>query len=303
MNKNYKRNDTLDETQNRYSDTELLHTHPYDPALLETVRNDFLKPRTCRQFLDWLDSHPHYDVVAEASSQYLRGTRREDCFWQCAQIDADWNTINKNIKTYVEKKNLDTEFETDYTEEWRISHMDKQKDHVPFRHNSELDNQHKHGFNKQYQLIEVTLSDAFPEIMEIEKLFQFHWAKTDINYQPTSGQFPRHVDFLTTGFKRAVEFDRSIANTPYDPITKSPVGWRLVRILIPADGWHPGQMFSFEEHSWSNWAPGQVIDFSWAHCRHATANSGYSPRPLIKITGLIKDDHWLAKKQFRKFTI
>ena len=56
--------------------------------------------------------------------------------------------------------------------------MTKQKSYVPFRHNSELDNQHKHGFKKQYQLIEVTLTDIFPEIKAIEDVFDFHWAKT-----------------------------------------------------------------------------------------------------------------------------
>ena len=72
---------------------------------------------------------------------------------------------------------------------------------------------------------------------------------------------------------------------------------------MPAESWYPGQMFIFEEHIWSNWEPGQAMDFSWQHCRHATANSGYNARPLIKVQGLIRDDHWLAKKEYRKFTI
>jgi len=303
MNSHYKRIGAVDESQNRYQDPSMLHEHPYDPAILEEVRNDFLKKRTCKEFIDWIDSHPHYDVVAEASSQYIRGTDVNDCFWPCAEIETDWQAINSHIAEYAKEEELNTKFNTDYTEEWRISNMTKQKSYVPFRHNSELDNQHKHGFKKQYQLIEVTLTDTFLEIKAIEDLFDFHWAKTDINYQPTSGQFPRHVDFLTTGFKRAVEFDSAIANAEYDPVSKCPVGWKMVRILIPSDNWAPGQLFSFEEHSWSNWRPGQAINFSWAHCRHATANSGYSPRSIIKITGLVKDSHWLVKKQFKKFTL
>ena len=300
----YKRNiDNKDLSQNRYDNTEHMHIHPYDPELLETVRNDLMKPRTCKELIEWVDSHPHYDVIAEASSQYIRGTHQEDCFWQCAEIDTDWETINDLITKYAKEHKLDTKFDTDYTDEWRIHDLEDQKSYVPFRHNSELDNQHKHGFKKQYQLIEVTLADIFPEIKEIEKLFDFEWAKTDINYQPTSGAFPRHVDFLSTLFKRAIEHDPVIANTPYDPITKSPVGWKMKRIIMPADSWYPGQMFGFEEHNWSNWEPGQVIDFSWQHCRHATANSGYNARPLIKISGLIKDSHWLAKREYRKFKL
>jgi len=47
----YKRNlDTVDYSQNRYTDSKKLHTHPYDPKLLEVVRDDLLKPRTCKEF-------------------------------------------------------------------------------------------------------------------------------------------------------------------------------------------------------------------------------------------------------------
>lgn len=302
--KAYKRNlDAIDHTQNRYDDKKLIHMHPYDPEILETVRDDFLKPRTCKEFIEWVDTHPHYDVVAEASSQYIRGTNQSQAFWQVADIDADWQTINNDITNYCVINEVDTKFNTDYTEEWRIHDMKEQKTHVPFRHNSELDNQRKHGFEKQYQLIEVTLTEVFPVLKQLETLFDFEWVKTDINYQPTSGAFPRHVDFLTTCFKRAVEYDSSIANAKYNPLTKCPEGWALKRILIPTDHWFPGQMFSFEEHNWSNWVPGQVIDFNWAHCRHATSNSSYNARPLLKITGLVKEDHWIAKGEYRKFSI
>ena len=304
MQTKYKRKiNSKDLSQNRYKNTNHLHIHPYDPELLETVRNDLLKPRTCRELMDWVDSHPHYDVIAEASSQYIRGTHQDDCFWQVAQIDTDWHHINRIITDYAKEHNLDTNFKTDYIDEWRVYDMDKQENYSPFRHNSELDNQHKHGFDKHYQLIEVTLTDRFPEIKAIEKVFDFQWAKTDINYQPTSGAFPRHVDFLSTLIKRDIEHDPEIANAQYDPITKGPVGWQMKRIIMPAESWYPGQMFSFEEHIWSNWEPGQAIDFSWQHCRHATANSGYNARPLIKVQGLIRDDHWLAKKEYKKFTI
>ena len=293
----------IDKTQNRLKDHANLHVHPYDPIVLERVRQDMLKPRTCKEFVDWIDTHPHYDVVAEASSQYIRGTNRDDVVWNCAEIDTDWKAIMAKVSAYAKEKQVDEKFNTDYTTEWRINDMEEQDTFVPFRHNSELDNQRKHGFKKQYQLIEVTLTDVFPELKEIENLFDMHWTKTDINYQPTSGAFPRHVDFLATTFKRAIDNDPEIANTMYDPMTKNPVGWKLKRVLVAMDDWYPGQLFGFEEHTWSNWRAGQTIDFNWSHCRHATANSGYNARPLLKITGLVRDDHWLAKKEFRRFKI
>ena len=55
--KAYKRNlDAIDHTQNRYEDKQFLHMHPYDPEILETVRDDFLKPRTCKEFIEWIDT-------------------------------------------------------------------------------------------------------------------------------------------------------------------------------------------------------------------------------------------------------
>lgn len=301
----YKRNpDAIDYSQNRYEDLNALHKHPYDPQLLEEVREDYLKPRTCREFMDWLDTHPHYDTVAEASSQYIRGTSKSDSVWNCAKINTDWKAIMEKVSVYANENRIDEDFNTDYTEEWRTYDLgNEQESYVPFRHNSELDNQRLHGFKKQYQLIEVTLTDLFPELKAVENLFDMQWVKTDLNYQPTSGANPRHVDFLTTQLKMAMDNDPAIANARYNPLTKHPEGWQLKRILIGCDNWYPGQLFGFEEHNWANWEAGDAIDFNWQHCRHFTSNSGYNARPLLKITGIVPENHWLVKKEFRSFTL
>ena len=53
----YKRNlDAIDHTQNRYNDQQKIHIHPYDPQVLESVREDFLLPRNCKEFIDWVDN-------------------------------------------------------------------------------------------------------------------------------------------------------------------------------------------------------------------------------------------------------
>ena len=298
-----KTHEEIDHSSNRLISDEHLHLHPYDPELLESIRDDILKPRTCKEFMDWLETHPHYDMVAEASSQFLRGTHQDDCFYKCAKINTDWNFINTKIDHYAKENLINEKFDTNYTKEWRANEMKKQKDFVPFRHNTELDNMRKHGFTKQYQLIEVTLTEMFPELKEIEKLFEFVWGKADINYQPTSGQFPRHVDFLTTPFRRAIETDSKLANTKYNPYTKTPEGYSMTRILIALDDWVPGQMFMFENHSWNNWTAGDTINFAWHSCRHSTSNCSYRPRPLMKISGMVRDDHWLAKNEFKEFTL
>ena len=48
---------------------------------------------------------------------------------------------------------------------------------------------------------------------------------------------------------------------------------------------------------------GDTINFAWHSCRHSTSNCSYRPRPLMKISGMVRDDHWLAKKQFKEFTL
>ena len=61
-----------------------------------------------------------------------------------------------------------------------------------------------------------------------------------------------------------------------------------------------GQLFSYENYNWTNWAQGDAVNFNFASVRHATSNCSYVNRPLLKISGFIKEDHWLAKKQFRR---
>lgn len=282
---------------------EHLHVHPYDPEVMEQIRDDMFEPRTCAEWSDWLETHPHYDMSSEASSQWLRGTHRDEAFDICARINTDWDSISEHVAEYARENRINEEFETKHDDEWRINKTEKQTTHIPFRYHSELDNQRKHGFTKQYQLIEVTLQECFPELQAMSDLFEIEYAKADINYQPTSGQFPRHVDFLSTALKKAVNDSEEIANTQYNPITKSPEGWRLCRILIALDNWYPGQQFGFEEHNWTNWQRGETLRFNWANCRHATANTSYNPRPLLKVTGLIRDDHWLARGEYREFTL
>ena len=298
-----KTHEEIDHSSSRLISDEHLHLHPYDPELLENIRDDILKPRTCKEFMDWLETHPHYDMVAEASSQFLRGTHQEDCFYKCAKINTDWNFINTKIDRYAKENLINEKFDTNYTKKLRLFSMKEQKDFVPFRHNTELDKKRKHGVTKQYQLIEVTLTDVFSELKEIEKLFEFEWGKADINYQPTSGQVPRHVDFLTTPFRRAIETDTKLANTKYNPYTKTPEGYSMTRILIALDNWVPGQMFMFENHSWNNWIAGDTVNFAWHSCRHSTSNCSYRPRPSMKVSGMVRNDHWLAKKEFKEFTL
>ena len=56
-----------------------------------------------------------------------------------------------------------------------------------------------------------------------------------------------------------------------------------------------GQLFSFEPDYWTNWKKGDIIFFEWQHTPHSTANTGFKDRPLLKITGTLKDENWIMK--------
>ena len=47
-----KTHEEIDHSSNRLISDEHLHLHPYDPELLESIRDDILKPRTFGIFIE-----------------------------------------------------------------------------------------------------------------------------------------------------------------------------------------------------------------------------------------------------------
>ena len=71
---------------------------------------------------------------------------------------------------------------------------------------------------------------------------------------------------------------------------KQPKGTKPVyRCFVALDNWHPGQIVNFEPNFWTEWKKGDVLFFDWRNTPHSTANCGKKDRPLLKITGTLKD--------------
>lgn len=70
------------------------------------------------------------------------------------------------------------------------------------------------------------------------------------------------------------------------------------RVLIMLEDWRMGQGFGTEQGFISQWQRGDVFAWDWPTVVHSTFNSGYWPRPLLRITGMTTDrwDQWFASE-------
>ena len=113
-----------------------------------------------------------------------------------------------------------------------------------------------------------------------------------LNNQPPGALMARHVDVLTC-FMYEKGSERDLL---FDKIKRQPAGSKSIyRCFIALEDWQPGQLFSFEPDYWTNWKKGDIIFFEWQHTPHSTANTGFKDRPLLKITGTLKDENWIMK--------
>lgn len=99
-----------------------------------------------------------------------------------------------------------------------------------------------------------------------------------------------HVDDLDKGYVNPVEdtLDR-ISFTPeeIENFNKDPRS--VVRFLIMLEDSKPGQIMIFGDQIISCWTKGDVIHWDWPTVVHSTANMGFWPRPLMRISGLITE--------------
>ena len=71
------------------------------------------------------------------------------------------------------------------------------------------------------------------------------------------------------------------------------------RVLITLEDWRPGQGFGTEHGLIANWRAGDVFAWEWPTAIHSTFNSGYWPRPLLRVTGMVTDrwNNWFETDQ------
>jgi len=142
---------------------------------------------------------------------------------------------------------------------------------------SELETLQKYNYDYGYDQL-----DANEVCHAIAEQLGFINYKACINLQYPGSMASLHADSLSGWLKDAsVDLDAK-----FDKALKQPSGSKkLHRCFVALSDWQRGWMWQFGNEYWSNWKKGDVVWFDWRNIPHATANAGYAPRPILKISG------------------
>lgn len=120
-------------------------------------------------------------------------------------------------------------------------------------------------------------------------IFELDNRDMQIRYALPGSLHPVHSDCL----EHIWGFDESLDDKKFHHITKSPDGYHAIRLLIALNDWVPGQVVGFENDIWE-YKTGDVIAFEWSNTRHYTSNTSWTPRIVLRITGITKNpNHWV----------
>lgn len=251
---------------------------------IQEARKEYLKVKSVRETHDWTQEKV-YDLAQECSSMWPIDYSKISnhpleiehfSFQKIAELKTNLDNITStvlNICKDITAHNL-------AVADWRDG-TDDQKFLI------------ERGFDRETHSEKIT-KENYPEIYNVGKLFDLENYSIAIQYQPPGSITPRHVDFLGSMWTQFDNEDLDVMNLPYDPVTKSPIGYYAFRCMIALTDWCPGQVFGFHNQYWTDWKQGDVITFDWAHARHYTANASYSSRAYIKISGITKNkNHWI----------
>jgi hypothetical protein len=135
----------------------------------------------------------------------------------------------------------------------------------------------RYGYDFGYDKYET---DSLCE--KIIDALQFTDWSANINLQPTAHTTPLHMDYISCWVNENTDYTK----IPFDKQLRQPQNTTPIhRLFVALTDWQPGWMFQFGVDHWANWKKGDVVTFDWRNVPHATANAGFSPRPILKITG------------------
>lgn len=135
--------------------------------------------------------------------------------------------------------------------------------------------------------------------LKIASMLGFENASVWINNQPPGALMARHIDMISCLVHEQID---DIKDDPFDITMRQPKNSKpIYRCFVALDDWHPGQILNFEPDFWTEWKKGDVCFFHWRNTAHGTANTGWHDRPLLKITGTLKDDSWLYNNEATVF--
>ena len=117
---------------------------------------------------------------------------------------------------------------------------------------------------------------------KIINFLRFKKYTANVNYQRPNNITRLHFDIMTTYLGE----HEDLASIPFDRKTLQPKGMTpLRRVFVALKDWDHGHVFQIGTKQWSGWKKGDVIDFHWRGVPHSTANTGFSDRALLKISG------------------
>lgn len=192
-------------------------------------------------------------------------------FWNAAQVNFDFD-----IESMIEKEPeiLSTEISS--------------KNRVP----SEFIHHEKYGYKSGYD--RHNINEDLEKIINVLGFEDGYHAT--INNQPPATLMNRHTDFISCFTYENLGKDKSIEDMPYDKDKRHPAGMKSIwRCFVALADWKPGQLINFEPDFWTGWKKGDVVFFDWKNTPHSTANCGIHNRPILKITGTIKDDSYVLE--------
>ena len=99
-----------------------------------------------------------------------------------------------------------------------------------------------------------------------------------------------HMDNISSYFQLTPQITQQYRDQPFDHRQRQPVGTPpLYRMFVALADWDWGHAWQFGNHTWSHWRRGDVVNFEWRAVPHGTCNFGWCARPMLRITGFLKD--------------
>lgn len=99
-----------------------------------------------------------------------------------------------------------------------------------------------------------------------------------------------HMDNISSYFQLTPTIREQFRDQPFDHRQRQPVDTPpLYRMFVALADWDMGHAWQFGDHTWSHWRRGDVVNFEWRAVPHGTCNFGWTPRPMLRITGFLQD--------------
>ena len=138
------------------------------------------------------------------------------------------------------------------------------------------------GANTKMELYDVAPVDDLPLFNKMAKSLDLDPATIDIKFhcQRLGQMMNMHIVKMVSRHERGNSF--KITKIDKDPdIAK--------RYIIMLDDWDYGQLITFGNDTLTHWKSGDCYTWDWHNIPISSANTGWTPRPLLQVTGFVID--------------